>query len=73
MPALIVGQPVFRAMAILVATAFAFVGGVYVFTSLAEFAIDYTQINRACLHMAPMLAFVALVSVDARVRGARVK
>ena len=54
-------------MAILVATAFAFVPGVYVFTSLAEFAIDYTQINRACLHMAPMLAFVALLAADARV------
>ena len=70
MPALVVSQPVFRAMAILVATAFVFVPGVYVFTSLAEFAIDYTQINRACLHMAPMLAFVALVSADARALGA---
>ena len=72
MPALVVSQPVFRAMAILVATAFAFVGGVYVFTSLAEFAIDYTQINRACLHMVPMLAFVALVSAEARALGAGV-
>ena len=66
MPALVVSQPVFRAMAVLVATALAFVGGVYVFTPLAEFAIDYTQINRTCLHMVPMLAFVALVSADAR-------
>ena len=71
MPAL-VDRPLFRTMAVLVATAFAFVGGVYFFTSLAEFALDYTQINRACLHMVPMLTFVALVSVDARAVAAGV-
>ena len=71
MPALL-DRPLFRTMAVLVATAFAFVGGVYFFTSLAEFALDYTQINRACLHMVPMLAFVALVSVDARAVAAGV-
>jgi len=68
LPALVVSQSAFRVMAILVATACAFVVGVYLFTSLARFAIDYTQINRACLHMVPMLAFVALVSADARRR-----
>ncbi len=62
-------QRLFRTIAALVATDFVFLGVVYGFTSFAEFAVDFTQINRATLHMVPMLTFAALVSVDASVRA----
>ncbi len=58
-------QLLFRTIAALVVTGFVFLGGVYFFTSFAEFALDFTQLNRATLHMVPMLAFAALVSADA--------
>jgi hypothetical protein len=62
-------QRLFRTITALVATDFVFLGVVYGFTSFAEFAVDFTQLNRATLHMVPMLTFAALVSVDASVRA----
>ncbi len=50
-------------MGLLVLAGFSFVGAVYFLTPLGEFAVDFTQLNRATLHMVPMLAFVALALV----------
>ena len=47
-------------MGVLVVAGFSFIGAVYFLTPLAAFAVDFTQLNRATLHMVPMLAFVAL-------------
>jgi len=55
-----VDDKVFLSMGVLVLAGFSFVGAVYFLTPLGEFAVDFTQLNRATLHMVPMLAFVAL-------------
>lgn len=52
----------FAAMAVLVVSALAFVGGVYTFSPLAAYALDYTQASRTALPMVPMLLFVALAA-----------
>lgn len=59
---LFVADRVFAAMAVLVLSGLAFVGGVYGFSPLAAFAIDYTQAGRTLLHMTPMLLFVAMAA-----------
>ena len=45
---------------VLALSAFAFVGGSYLLTPLAAFALDFTQANRTALHMTPMLLFMAV-------------
>ena len=54
-------NPVLRGMTILVLTGFAFLGVVFFFTQAQAWAEDYTTLNRAFLHMAPMLLFYVMV------------
>lgn len=49
--------PLFRSMTVLMLAAFSFLAIVFFFTQAQAFAEDYTTINRAILHMAPMLLF----------------
>jgi hypothetical protein len=53
---------VFASMAMLVLAGFALVASVYSFSQLAEFALDFTQVNRAALPIVPVLLFVTLAA-----------
>ncbi len=53
-------------LAVLALTAFSFVGGSYVLTPLAAFALDFTQVNRTALHMTPMLLFMAVALLQVK-------
>lgn len=53
--------PAYRAMTTLVMTAIAFIAVVFFFTHVSAWVKDYTVVNRAILHMVPMLMFYAMV------------
>ncbi|CAN5428116.1 hypothetical protein BH11PSE11_BH11PSE11_02200 [soil metagenome] len=52
-----------RALTVLVAGAFAFLLVVFFFTAVNAWAEDFTTVNRAFLHMSPMLLFYVLVLI----------
>jgi hypothetical protein len=54
-------SPIHRSMTVLLLSAVAFVAVVFFFTQAQAWAKDYTTINRALLHMAPMLLFYVMV------------
>jgi hypothetical protein len=53
--------PSFRSMTVLLLTAVAFLAVVFFFTHVQAWAEDYTTINRALMHIVPMLLFYVLV------------
>lgn len=53
--------PTLRGMTVLVIGAFSFLTVVFFFTSATAWAENYTTLNRAFLHMAPMLLFYIMV------------
>jgi hypothetical protein len=53
--------PPFRSMTILLLSAVSFLAVVFFFTHVQAWAEDYTTINRALLHMVPMLLFYVMV------------
>lgn len=53
--------PSLRAMTVLVAAAFTFIAISFFFTQASAWARDYTTINRALLHLAPLLLFYVMV------------
>ena len=59
----------FAFLSILALAAFAFVGGSYLLTPLAAFALDFTQVNRTALHMTPLLLFMAVALLQAKPAG----
>ena len=65
--------PAYRAMTVLVGVALAFVLALFFFTPVSAWVEDYTVVNRALLHLVPMLLFYVMVlcwegSLLARVR-----
>ncbi len=54
-------EPILRGMTVLVLAACAFLAVVFFFTQAQAWAEDYSTINRAFLHMAPMLLFYVMV------------
>jgi hypothetical protein len=61
-------QPALRAMTVLVAGAFSFLAVVFFFTQATAWAEDYSTVNRAFLHMAPMLLFYVMLLFREAVR-----
>ena len=53
--------PSFRSMTVLLLSAVSFLAVVFFFTHVQAWAEDYTTINRALLHMVPMLLFYVMV------------
>lgn len=53
--------PAYRAMTILVSTALTFVLVIFFFTHVSAWVEDYTVVNRALLHLVPMLLFYVMV------------
>ena len=53
--------PSFRSMTVLLLTAVSFLAVVFFFTQAQAWAEDYTTINRALLHIVPMLLFYVMV------------
>lgn len=53
--------PAYRAMTVLVVSAVAFVLVIFFFTHVSAFVEDYTVVNRALLHLVPMLLFYVMV------------
>ena len=53
--------PAFRSMTVLLLTAVSFLAVVFFFTHVQAWAEDYTTINRALLHIVPMLLFYVMV------------
>ena len=53
--------PALRSMTVLVLGAFAFMAVVFFFTQASAWAEDFSTLNRAFLHMAPMLLFYLMV------------
>lgn len=54
-------SPAFRAMSMLLASALAFIFVVFFFTHVSTWIESYTVVNRALLHMVPMLLFYVMV------------
>jgi len=53
--------PAFRSMTVLLLSAVSFLAVVFFFTHVQAWAEDYTTINRALLHIVPMLLFYVMV------------
>ena len=53
--------PAYRAMTMLVVAALVFVLTIFFFTHVSAWIEDYTVINRAILHLVPMLLFYVMV------------
>jgi hypothetical protein len=53
--------PAYRAMTVLVVVAVAFIFAIFFFTYVSIWVEDYTVVNRALLHMVPMLLFYVMV------------
>ena len=53
--------PSFRSMTVLLLSAISFLGVIFFFTHVQAWAEDYTTINRALLHIVPMLLFYVMV------------
>jgi hypothetical protein len=53
--------PSFRSMTVLLLSAVSFLGVIFFFTHVQAWAEDYTTINRALLHIVPMLLFYVMV------------
>ncbi len=64
-------KPYLTASTTLVAMAFAFIFLVFFFTKRYVWALHYTQINRAVLHMIPLLMFYAFILLQERVVAKR--
>ena len=53
--------PAYRAMTVVVCAALAFVLVIFFFTHISLWIEDYTVVNRALLHLVPMLMFYVMV------------
>ncbi|MDP4030344.1 MAG: hypothetical protein Q8P42_15420 [Gallionella sp.] len=53
--------PAYRAMTVAVGSALAFILAIFFFTHVSAWVEDYTVINRALLHLVPMLLFYVMV------------
>lgn len=64
--------PSFRSMTVLLLSAASFLAIVFFFTHAQAWAEDYTTINRALLHMVPMLLFYVMVLFQEAVHSPRI-